>query len=84
MENNKKINLFPFSKENYTLLIIGLVINVLGFILMLGGAAKSPNEFNADELFSTVRITIAPIVVVIGYIVMLYAIMKKPKKKDNN
>jgi len=70
---------YAFSAKNYKLLLIGLAINILGFILMIGGAAEDPNEFNAEELFGTVRITIAPMFIVLGYIVILYAIMKKPK-----
>ena len=70
---------YAFNAKNYKLLLIGLAINILGFILMIGGAAEDPNEFNADELFGTVRITIAPMFIVLGYIVILYAIMKKPK-----
>lgn len=70
---------YAFNAKNYKLLLIGLAINILGFILMIGGAVEDPNEFNADELFGTVRITIAPIFIVLGYIVILYAIMKKPK-----
>lgn len=71
---------YAFNQKNYKMLLIGLGINVLGFILMMGGGADSPDEFNADELFSHVRITIAPMFIVLGYAVIMYAIMKKPKK----
>jgi hypothetical protein len=74
--------MFAFQKENYKWLIIGLVINVLGFILMIGGGSDDPNKFDAAELFSPVRLTIAPILIIAGYIVMIYAIMKKPKKSE--
>lgn len=70
---------FSFSKQNYRLLLIGLAINVLGFILMIGGATEDPTKFNADELFSPVRITIAPMLIVVGYVVILYSIMRRPK-----
>ncbi|TNE73479.1 MAG: DUF3098 domain-containing protein [Bacteroidetes bacterium] len=77
---DQKNNLpFSFQKENYKLLLIGLAINVLGYILMIGGAAEDPNEFNANELFSSVRITLSPFLIVIGYVVILIAIMKKTK-----
>ncbi|TNE98716.1 MAG: DUF3098 domain-containing protein [Bacteroidetes bacterium] len=77
---DQKNNLpFSFQKENYKLLLIGLAINVLGYILMIGGAAEDPNEFNASELFSSVRITLSPFLIVIGYVVILIAIMKKTK-----
>jgi len=71
---------FGFNPENYKLLFIGLAVNILGYILMIGGGAESLNEFNADELFSTTRITIAPILIVLGYGIILFSIMKKSKK----
>jgi hypothetical protein len=74
-----KNNMFAFGKENYRILLIGLVINVIGFVLMIGGGSQDPNKFDAAELFSPVRLTISPILIVAGYVVMIYAIMKKPK-----
>lgn len=79
MENKDK-KPFVFDRSNYKFLFIGLGLNVVGFLLMIGGAAPSPDEFNAEELFSHRRITLAPIVIVLGYAVILYSIMKKPKK----
>jgi hypothetical protein len=81
MEDKK--SQFGFQPENYKILLIGLAINILGFLLMIGGAAKSPNEFNEGELFSSTRITLAPILIVAGYIVIMYAIMKKKKAKKD-
>ena len=78
------MQMFAFGKENYTLLLVGLAINVLGFILMIGGGSKDPNHFDSAQLFSEMRITVAPILIVAGYIVMLYAIMKKPKSTSKN
>jgi len=80
----KKNNMFAFGKDNYKFLFIGLAINIIGFMLMIGGGSDDPNKFDADALFSPVRITVAPILIVAGYIVMLYAIMKKPKSGNNN
>lgn len=80
MENKDK-KPFVFDRSNYKFLLIGLGLNVVGFLLMIGGASPSPDEFNAEELFSHRRITIAPIVIVLGYAVILYSIMKKPTKK---
>ena len=77
MENKK--SQFGFQPENYKLLRVGLAINVLGFLLMIGGAAEDPNAFYASELFSARRITIAPMLIVAGYIVIIYAILKKKK-----
>lgn len=70
---------FSFSAKNYRWLLIGLAINVLGFILMIGGATEDPSKFNEGELFSPMRITIAPMLIVAGYVVIMYSIMKKPK-----
>lgn len=73
---------FALSKENYILLLIGFAIIVLGFILMIGGKSEDPTVFNEEEIFSFRRITLAPIVVLIGFIFEIWAIMKKPKSKD--
>lgn len=75
---DKKSN-FGFQPENYKILLIGLAINILGFILMIGGAAEDPDTFDANELFSSTRITLAPILIVLGYVVILFAIMKRKK-----
>jgi len=72
---------FAFSKENYKLLIIGLVIIVVGFLLMVGGNAESPEHFN-PEIFSFRRITLAPVVTLAGFAFVVYAIMKKPKESE--
>lgn len=77
MEDKK--SQFGFQAENYKLLLIGLAINILGYILMIGGAAKTLNEFNEKELFSTVRITLAPILIVLGFVIIFYSIIRKKK-----
>ena len=71
---------FALSKENYILIIIGCAIILLGFLLMMGGKSEDPNVFNANEIFSFRRITLAPIIVLIGFGFEIYAIMKKPKE----
>jgi heme/copper-type cytochrome/quinol oxidase subunit 2 len=75
---------FLFNKSNYTFLIIGVVLNVIGFLLMIGGAAENLNDFNPEELFSPVRLTVAPILILLGYAVIIYSIMKKPKAIKND
>ena len=70
---------FALAKENYILLVIGFAIIVLGFILMIGGKSEDPSIFNEDEIFSFRRITLAPIIVLAGFIFEIWAIMKKPK-----
>ena len=72
---------FALSKENYKLMAIGFAIIVVGFILMAGGGSDDPNVFNPD-IFSFRRITLAPIVLVIGFAFEIYAIMKKPKGQE--
>jgi hypothetical protein len=79
-----RFNHFGFQKENYKILLIGLAINIVGFILMIGGATEDPNVFSEEELFSSTRITVSPMLILIGYIVILYAIMKKPKSTEEN
>lgn len=72
---------FALGKENYKLIAIGFVIIVIGFILMSGGGNTDPNVFNYD-IFSFRRITLAPLVLLFGFIFEIYAIMKTPKN-DN-
>ena len=69
---------FALSRENYILMLIGFIIIVIGFALMVGGRAENPNEFN-PEVFSFRRITLAPIIVLFGFLFEIWAIMKKPK-----
>ena len=71
---------FAFGKENYRILIVGVLIVVVGYLLMIGGGSDDPNQFHADEIFSTRRITVAPITILIGFAVVLYGIMKRPKE----
>jgi len=79
MSNERKPG-FAFGKENYRLMIIGLIILAIGYLLMIGGGSDDLNVFNADEIFSTRRITVAPVVILIGFVVEFFAIMKKPKE----
>jgi hypothetical protein len=71
---------FAFQNLNYKVLLIGLAINLVGFLLMIGGESTDPNKFDASALFSPIRITVSPILIISGYLVMIYAIMKQPKK----
>ena len=81
---DKENKQFAFEKMNYTLLLIGLGINIIGFILMIGGKSPDPAKFDAKELFSPFRITIAPIFIVLGYLVIIFSIMKKPKSIESS
>lgn len=68
-----------FGKENYKWMLIGLVIIALGFILMAGGKSSDPKVFDTKEVYSTTRITIAPLLIIIGLAMEIFAIMRKPK-----
>lgn len=70
-----------FGASNYKLLLAGIGIVILGFILMAGGGSGDPEQFNAAEIFSARRITVAPIVCLLGYAFIIYAIMRKPPAK---
>jgi len=76
--DNKELNDkdFALGKKNYRLLVIGFLIIVVGFILMIGGKSDDPNVFN-PEIYSFRRITLAPIVVLFGFLFEIYAIMKR-------
>ncbi|GAB4136579.1 MAG: DUF3098 domain-containing protein [Bacteroidia bacterium] len=73
-------NTLAFGRENYMIILIGVAVLIVGYLLMIGGGAESPNEFN-PEIFSTQRITIAPVTLLIGFGIVLYGIMKKPKSE---
>ena len=68
-----------FTKENYKWMLIGLVIMALGFFLMAGGKSSNPNVFSDKDVYSPMRITVAPILIVAGLLVEIFAIMKRPK-----
>jgi membrane-bound ClpP family serine protease len=70
---------FALGKENLKLLLIGFAFIVFGFVLMVGGESSDPSVFN-PEIFSFRRITLAPMVVLFGFLFEIYAIMKKPKE----
>lgn len=69
-----------FTKDNYLWMAIGGVVMLLGLLLMIGGKSPDPNVFNPKEIYSTRRITIAPALIVLGLLIEIYAIMKKPKQ----
>ena len=66
-------------KDNYKFIVLGCIVVALGFILMSGGGTDNPNEFNVEELFSFRRITLAPFFVILGYVIVLYGVMKRPR-----
>ena len=73
-----KNNNFVFGKRNYRFMIIGIIFIALGFILMSGGGSDDPNIFN-EEIYSFRRIRIAPLIVIIGFAIEIYAILTNPE-----
>ena len=65
-----------FDKSNYTLMIAGIICITLGFALMSGGASTNPEIFDSEEIYSFRRITLAPIMVILGFVIEIYAIFK--------
>jgi membrane-bound ClpP family serine protease len=72
----------PIKKENLKIILIGLAINIVGYLLMIGGGSEDPNVFSKEELFSTVRITVSPILIVLGFGIMIYGIMKRNRNTN--
>ncbi len=71
---------FAFTRDNYKWMIIGIVVAFLGFILMSGGGTDDPTFFAGDTLFSFMRLTLAPIIILIGFCLVLYSIIKMSKE----
>jgi hypothetical protein len=70
---------FLFDKTNYYIMFGGLALILLGFALMAGGKSPDPHVFNEKEIYSFRRITLAPILIIAGFVVEAVAIMRKPK-----
>lgn len=77
MKNNEIKSEFLFEKVNYKILLIGLAVIALGFILMSGGGSNDPKVFS-EAIFDFRRIKLAPTVVLIGFGITIYAILKNP------
>lgn len=70
---------FVFKKKNYMILIGGLVLILLGITLMIGGGSEDPTQFS-DEIFNFQRLTLAPILIISGFVMGVFAIMYKSGK----
>ncbi len=81
-KDNNRSGMFYFGKQNYYWMFAGLVLIISGLILMAGGGSDDPNVYNEKELFSFRRITLAPILMSIGFVFEVIAIMRKPKVKE--
>ena len=76
----KETKTFPiFEKDNYMWMLGGIVVMSIGLILMVGGKSDDPNQFHPDQVYSTTRITIAPILILAGLVLEIFAIFRKPK-----
>jgi NADH:ubiquinone oxidoreductase subunit K len=71
-----------FGKENYRWMLIGIVVMALGLFLMAGGKSKDPNVFDPKQVYSFTRITVAPILILVGLALEIVAIFKKSKSVD--
>ncbi len=80
MKQEKQEEKFALSARDYILITIGFGVVVLGFTLMTGSGSQDPAVFD-DSIFSFRRITLAPFVVVAGFALVFYAIIRKPRKK---
>lgn len=80
--NSDKTKVPLFRKVNYILMIVGVVILALGYILLIGGGSENPEVFN-PEIFNVRRLRVAPLLMVIGFIIEIFAIMYHPKAKKN-
>ena len=68
-----------FDKQNLWLMLGGVAVIAIGMLLMVGGNSKDPGVFNYNEVYSKTRISVAPILIIIGLGIEIYAIFKKPK-----
>lgn len=66
-----------FGKQNLVWMLVGLIVIVLGLVLMAGGKSMNPTVFNENEVYSFTRITLAPILIVAGLWIEVFAIMRK-------
>lgn len=74
---------FLFDRSNWMWMAAGLVLILLGMLLMAGGKSANPHEFHPEIVYSARRITLAPIVMLLGFAIEAYAIMKKPAALRN-
>ncbi len=75
---------FMFDQMNYIIMFVGFIVLVLGFVMMSGGAPTDPNVFDKAEKYSTRRITIAPILIVLGFLIEIVAIFYRSKTNSEN
>lgn len=75
--SQEKKSLALFGKHNYIWMIAGVVLIIAGMLAMVGGKSADPNTFDPNEVYSFRRITVAPVLIIAGFIVEIFAIFKK-------
>ena len=80
--STSRLNTPLFGKENYRWMLIGIIAIALGLFLMSGGKSKDPNVFDPKEVYSFTRVTIAPILIIAGFVIEIFAIFRKDKKAE--
>lgn len=79
---DKKATGTMFNKQNYMWMAIGGVVMVIALLLMAGGKSDDPKVFDYNQVYSDRRITVAPILLMLGLMIEVYAIMRKPKPSE--
>ncbi len=77
IEDNKLS--FAFNKTNYIILIAGIAVLLIGFLLMVGGGSDNPKVFS-DAIFGFRRLTLSPILILSGYLIVIFSIMYRSKQ----
>jgi predicted ABC-type sugar transport system permease subunit len=80
-QTSEKSTISLFGQENKLWMLAGIAIMIIGFLLMAGGRSEDPNVFNANEVYSTTRITIAPILLLAGLVILIFSIFREPKQR---
>ncbi len=82
IEAEKSLMQTSFTKENYIIMAVGLLLIIIGYVLMIGGGNEDPNVFN-EAIFNTQRIVVSPILLAVGYAMQIWAIFYKKRKSSN-
>lgn len=77
--SNEKTTPSIFNKENYKWMLLGLVVMAVGMLLMAGGKNTDPSVFDKSKVYSATRITVAPLLILAGLVIEIFAIFKEPK-----